>query len=112
VTVMVNVAVPLGLMLNELVTNAIKYGRRPAGDGGAPRRTGDYDVVVEIDGAGGSLRLSVIDAGQGMAEGFSLERSETLGLRLLRTLTRQLRGELTYDHVRGSRFTITCPLAT
>jgi two-component system, sensor histidine kinase PdtaS len=75
-------AVPIGLIVNELVTNAVKYAFR---DG----RKGSIHVILEP--AGGELRLSVRDNGGGMQ---GAAQGTGLGHRLLRALAAQLGGRL------------------
>jgi two-component system, sensor histidine kinase PdtaS len=111
VEVTIGTAVPLGLFLNELLTNAFKYGvpERPTRTSG---RTGPLlDVSVEIRTIGDEVSLAVIDSGPGMPENFDIERSRSLGLQLIRSLRRQLRGRFSYDCDQGSRFEIICPSA-
>ena len=105
----IDVAVPLGLCLNELLTNAFKYGvgrRHESSARPTERRTGDADVVVEVQQSGGMLEVAVMDSGAGLPEGVGLETTKSLGLRLVRTLALQLRGELCYDYGGGARFRI------
>jgi PAS domain S-box-containing protein len=79
-------AVPCGLILNELMSNAIKHAF-PAGRGGtvhlAMRRHGD-----------GACLLSVADDGAGLPPGLDPATPGSLGLRLIRTLARQLDGQI------------------
>lgn len=101
-------AIPAGLVLNELITNAFKYGL-PAAPGphapAQPRRTGaNCDVRINVSLADGRLQVEVLDSGAGLPDGTLNQRSSSLGLSLVRALTRQLRGELTYDYDNGSRF--------
>ncbi|MDO6414092.1 histidine kinase dimerization/phosphoacceptor domain -containing protein [Sphingomonas sp. BIUV-7] len=73
---------PLGLIMNELVTNAAKHG------------AGSIDVTYRI--SGGQHALIVCDEGDGLPDGFdpSVEM-KSLGMRVVKALTQQLRGELT-----------------
>ncbi|MET0344045.1 MAG: CHASE domain-containing protein [Polyangiales bacterium] len=83
-------AVPLGLLLNELVSNSFKHGF-PDG------RTGTLRVsLTRADD--GLCWLAVGDDGVGFAEGATEPSSRSLGLRLVRTLSRQLHGDLTLDN--------------
>ena len=111
VEVTVEIAVPLGLILNELLTNAFKYGLPvPMADGSLPpRRTGEgCDILIEVGLADeDQLRLAVTDSGNGLPAGFEPEQANTLGLRLVRSLNHQLRGKLEFDVDRGGRFVIT-----
>jgi two-component sensor histidine kinase len=86
VFVSIETAVPCGLILNELVSNCLKHAF-PGDRGGA--------VVVTVRTTGnGSGTLVVADDGAGLPPGLDLEQTETLGLQLVRTLVRQLRGTL------------------
>ncbi len=89
-------AVPFGLLLNELVTNAQKHAFPGAGKG---------RVDVRIDSEDG-LRLCVADNGRGMSEDIPLEGAKTLGLNLVSALARQLRGEVALERNPGTRWTI------
>jgi PAS domain S-box-containing protein len=86
-TVSIDTAVPVGLMLNELVTNALKYAF-PNG------RSGHLLVTLGAE-ADGEFTLRVHDDGVGLAPDFQLEQANTLGLRLVRMFTRQLRADVT-----------------
>ncbi len=83
----VDVAVPCGLIINELVSNALKHAF-PKG------RKGQVVITVRPAGEGG-LELLVADDGVGIPENLDLEDTKTLGLHLVTNLVNhQLRGEL------------------
>jgi two-component system, sensor histidine kinase PdtaS len=86
VAVSIDTAVPVGLMLNELVTNALKYAFP---DGRAGRLL--VALGAEPDGL---ITLRVQDDGVGLKPDFQLEQADTLGLRLVRMFARQLRAEV------------------
>lgn len=97
----VDIAVPCGLIVNELVGNALKHAF-PDGRSGA--------VSVRLADAGeGRLRLTVADDGVGMPEGFALERTSSLGLQLAVMLAKQIDGTMEMQRDRGTRFDITFP---
>lgn len=85
-------AMPLGLIVNELVTNALKYAF-PAGRAGVVR--------VELEQADGGAILCVVDDGVGMQS--ASPQSFGLGLKLVELLTRQLEGRLTIEGGQGVR---------
>jgi two-component sensor histidine kinase len=79
-------AIPLGLLINELVTNAVKHGY--------PDGAGMVEISArEIDGR---LHVEVSDRGVGLPEGFDIDQPRTsLGFRVITGLVRQLHGHLT-----------------
>lgn len=92
-------AVPVGLILNELLTNALKYGQHET------HGPDEFQAVdIHISGIDGSLRVQVSDNGPGLPEGFDLARPRGLGLELVRTLTRQLRGVIQVNPHAGASF--------
>ncbi len=98
-------AIPLGLYVNELVTNAIKYAY-PSGGG---------PVRVEAErGTDGALRLVVGDEGIGMPAGFDIATfaSKSLGMRVVTRLARQLGGHLAVPAGRGAVFVLDLPAGT
>ncbi|HYZ33870.1 MAG TPA: sensor histidine kinase [Crenalkalicoccus sp.] len=98
-------AVRLGLILNELIINAMKHGQR----GGSSAR-----VRVRLSRhAEGAMRLSVADQGDGLPEGFDPSKSGGLGMRLVQGLVHTLGARLeTECGGRGARFTVLLPAAS
>jgi len=80
-------AIPCGIIVNELVSNALKYAF-PNGQRGA--------VYVKLHGVGDrAIELVVGDTGIGIAEDMDFVNTETLGLKLVNMLSKQLEGSLT-----------------
>ena len=97
-------AAPLALILNELVTNALKYG--------CPQdRTCRIQVLLGPDGD--DCRLSVSDDGNGLPKGFTPKQTKSLGMRAIEALTRQLGGRFEIEDVdRGASFAVVFPRST
>jgi two-component sensor histidine kinase len=98
-TVMVQTddAIPLGLLVNELLTNAMKYA--------TPQTPGDIRVIVTANGP--VLRLEVRDHGPGLPSGWSAESSKSLGMKLISRLGRQLGGKAQWQNaLPGTRFVL------
>ncbi len=95
-------AIPCGLILNELVSNALKYGF-PGG------RSGTLTVrFMRLES--GDLSLLCRDDGVGIPESFDFEGSKSLGLRIVKILTKQIDGELILDRSgNGSTFEVRFP---
>lgn len=77
-------AIPCGLLVNELVTNALKHA--------FPDRRGTVEVALERED-GGRCRILVSDDGVGIPESVKLGEVSSLGFRLIPTLVGQLKGE-------------------
>ena len=93
-------AVPAVLLVNELITNAVKYGY--------PGRSAEVWVALGV--AGDDATISVRDEGVGLPADFDLQTGR-LGLRLVRAFAQQLRGDLrVLRHDPGTEFTLTFPL--
>ena len=98
----VDQAIPAGLILNELVSNALKHGF-PEG------RTGS--VVIEGSREQGRIHLAVQDDGIGVRPGVELVRSNSLGMQIIKILTRQLKGSFEVACGRPATFKISFPEA-
>jgi PAS domain S-box-containing protein len=90
-------AVPLGLILNELVTNCIRHAF-PKG------RKGVINIELKYDGA--RYHLCVEDDGVGFPQGISLENNHTIGLSLVKQLTLQMDGKIILEKDQGTCYTI------
>ncbi len=95
-------AVPCGLLVNELVTNAFKHAF-PGEQNGTIRielrREGDAEA-----------KLSVSDTGQGLPEELDIERIESLGMQLIPLLAEQVHGTLRVEPGPGARFELRFPI--
>jgi PAS domain S-box-containing protein len=97
VQVGLDVAVPLGLLLNELVSNSLKHAF-PEGRGG--------HILVRVehnqdDQPGRTMRLTVQDDGVGLPAGFDRTSTHTLGLKLVFALSEQLRARFLIENCGG-----------
>jgi PAS domain S-box-containing protein len=101
VSLSVNVAVPCGLILNELVSNALKHAFRGLG-----HAEGVVTVSLRV-GAQGLVRLCVRDNGTGLPAGFDWSQARSLGLRLVQMLAGQLHAAVEVSNAGGTEFTIT-----
>ncbi len=94
----VDTSIPCGLIINELVSNSLKYAF-PDG------REGRIHVELRKCEAN-ELLLVVRDNGIGLPEGFDARKTQSLGLKLVHTLVRQLRGKLEISGSNGAEFSI------
>ncbi|AFM26200.1 PAS domain-containing sensor histidine kinase [Desulfomonile tiedjei] len=91
-------AIPCGLILTELVTNALKHAFPKGGEG-----------VIEITLrriSGNEYQLVVRDDGVGFPENYTVEKSVSLGLKLVQAFAKRFRGEITLEGCRGAEVRI------
>ncbi|MCT7957787.1 PAS domain S-box protein [Laspinema palackyanum] len=94
----IDTAIPCGLTINELITNAFKYAFV---DG----LSGTISIDFHKDESD-TYELKISDNGVGLPPDLDFRNTESLGLKLVCNLTRQLDGEITLDRSHGSCFTI------
>lgn len=102
VCVPINHAVPCALALSELVTNALKHAF-------SGQRHGTLKVGFCLDAAAGEYIMYVEDDGPGISDEFFPDKSNSLGMTLLKALTDQLSGRLKIERFNGTRFVIVFP---
>lgn len=91
-------AIPCGLILNELITNAYKHAFKNQDKG---------NIQIDIINDEGNITLMVKDNGVGISEEISLENPDSLGVQLIRTLSIQLEGDAEFSHSEtGTEFTL------
>ncbi|MFA5268605.1 MAG: PAS domain S-box protein [Methanoregula sp.] len=93
----INKAIPLGLILNELFSNSLKYAF-------PDNRSGE--ISVDFTSTGGQYVLVFRDDGVGLPEGIDLDNTETLGLQLVTSLSGQIQGTVTLERGKGTGFRI------
>jgi two-component sensor histidine kinase len=80
-------AIPLSLILNELITNALKYAYTDTASG---------EVMIALKASAGTISLIVADQGCGLPEGFEARKSPSVGMKIIRSLSQQLRADLVF----------------
>jgi len=93
----IDTAIPLGLIINELISNSLKYAF-PEG------RKGEISLMIHQQGY--TLTLQYKDNGIGIPKDFDWRNAESLGLRLIISLVDQLDGTIELDQSSGTMFTI------
>ncbi|MES2683564.1 MAG: sensor histidine kinase [Pseudomonadota bacterium] len=91
-------AIPCGLIVNELVTNALKHGF-------PDRRGGSVTVATRLL-AGGRIEIAVSDDGIGIAEHLDLKTLSSLGMQLVQVLSEQLHAELAVQRRNPTRISL------
>ncbi|SFM71281.1 histidine kinase dimerization/phosphoacceptor domain -containing protein [Methanolobus profundi] len=90
-------AIPLGMIVNEIISNSLKHAFAPEEEG---------EIFVYLDLTNGKLTLTVGDNGRGFPEGMDFTQTESLGLQLVTTLTAQINGTIELDRNKGTKFKI------
>jgi len=94
----VDTIIPLGLIINELICNSLKYAF-------VNRDSGAILIGLKLDN--GSLQLEVKDNGEGFPQGFSIEKADSLGYKLIRSFSQKLEADLDLkSSENGTRITL------
>jgi two-component sensor histidine kinase len=101
VQVSVEQAIPCCLIVNEIITNALKHGRSA---------DGSCRIRIRTRSEEGHLVLEIGDEGPGLPADFETRRSDSLGVSIIKSLIGQMRGKLVTSSSPGATFHITVPL--
>jgi PAS domain S-box-containing protein len=99
ITLGIDSATPCGLIVNELLSNSLKYAF-------PEDRGGEIRVSLRAHGED-EIELKVSDNGVGMPEGLDFRNTDTLGLNLVNALAGQLQGKIEINREQGTEFRIT-----
>jgi two-component sensor histidine kinase len=102
IEVQVKIAVYLGLILNELLTNAIKYAFPGDTEG---------KIMIQLYNQNNIITCIIADNGVGFPEHLDFRNSESLGLTLINSLVQQLEGNVALERSSGTKFIITLKAA-
>ena len=94
----IDTAIPLGLIINELVVNAFKYAF--ADD------TDNQLTIILQKQAEENYKLTITDSGKGLPNDLNIQETKSLGLRLTQRLSKQLQGSCSYENINDSIFTV------
>jgi two-component sensor histidine kinase len=92
-----DLSIPCGLIVNELISNALKYAF-PEGESGK--------IIVCLHVRRNTVYLTIEDNGKGLPKGLDFRNTESLGLQLVVTLVEQINGEIDVDLSNGTKFLI------
>ena len=93
----INTAVPSGLIINEIISNSLKYAFDD--DRG--------EIKISLKKYDEEMVLKISDNGKGFPKDFDFRSTETLGLQLVNSLVQQLDGKIELDNTKGVGFRIT-----
>jgi len=81
----VNMAIPLGLIFNELITNSLKHVNEK-----------ELNIYIDVESLQSSIKIQYRDSGPGLKSDELFENSTSMGLRLIKRLTRQMQGSVKF----------------
>ncbi|HET6990298.1 MAG TPA: histidine kinase dimerization/phosphoacceptor domain -containing protein, partial [Bacteroidia bacterium] len=90
-------AIPCGLIINELLTNSLKYAF-------VEGKKGKIDIVIRQKD--GLITITIADNGKGLPSTIDFRNTESLGLQLVVSLIEQINGKIKLDTKKGTKFTI------
>ena len=90
--------IPLGLILNEIITNAFKY---------AFPYSGEDKISIQLKSENEKIFLIVTDNGRGLPENYDLSKNESFGIILMRGMTEDLDGHFNIENHNGTKVTVT-----
>ena len=96
----VDILIPLGLILNELITNALKYAY-------TEEQAGQLEISLQKEEQ--NLNLRVADNGQGLPDGFDPSRASSMGYQLIQAFVEKLKGKLTVRNMKGAEIMLSIP---
>ncbi len=99
----INTSIPLGLIINEIITNALKHAFPNEMPG---------SILISFHRAADKLKLEVADDGIGFPKDLDYKNTSSMGLQLVNSLSNQIDAELTVVMEKGTSFQITFPEKT
>jgi two-component sensor histidine kinase len=94
----IKTAVPCGLIINELLSNSLKYAFPQEREG---------EIHISLKAKDNKFKLIISDSGIGLPEDLDFRNTESLGLKLVNSLTNQIDGKIELDRSQGTKFKIT-----
>ncbi len=98
------IAIPVSLILCELVTNSLKYAFRERSYANTIEISYSRSVLNELPNS--RYKITVKDNGKSFPYDLNPENSSTLGLQLVYILSKQIKGKVSYDFDKGTEFTV------
>ncbi len=93
----VKTAIPVGIITSELLTNSIKHGFPESRKG---------TVKINMEAANGTVRITITDNGAGIPENVNISQGDSLGMKLIQALTKQIGGTFSVENCGGTCSTL------
>ena len=97
----VDIMIPLGLILNELISNALKYAFADGRNG---------ILSVQLENRANKLELEVSDNGVGVREDFNLENVDSTGFLIIKDFCTKLKAALSISNTKGTKINVSIPM--
>lgn len=101
----IDIAIPLGLILNELITNTLKHAFTDENNNSKIKEKKIHVTLVHND----NIVIEVQDNGKGLPVDFDPDVQESLGMRIVSNLVKQIDAKLRYENSDGAKFTLVLP---
>ena len=98
ISLSIDSAIPCGLIINELISNALKYAFHGNKSG---------EIKFSFKKYGNNIILIISDDGEGIPSHIDIKNTSSLGMRLIHSLTKQLDGNIVLEKGKGTTFTLT-----
>lgn len=99
VSLNLDLSIPCGLIINELVSNALKYAFEN-------RQEKGY-ILIKLKTDENYVYLTIADNGKGLPKNLDFRNTESLGLQLVTTLVEQINGTIELEKTKGTSYKIT-----
>jgi two-component sensor histidine kinase len=99
VSLNLDLSIPCGLIINELVSNALKYAF-------PENRKNEGYILISLKADKENIYLSIADNGVGLPKNLDFRNTESLGLQLVTTLVEQINGTITQENTTGTTYNI------
>lgn len=99
VSLNLDLSIPCGLIINELVSNALKYAF-------PENRKNEGYILISLKTDKENIYLSIADNGVGLPKNLDFRNTESLGLQLVTTLVEQINGTITQENTTGTTYNI------
>jgi len=102
VRIKIDAAIPLGLIINEIITNSIKHS--------GIQEQNESEINLHLENAHGFLVLRVGDNGKGFPNDFDPEKTSSLGTKAILLLAKQIHANISWKNNNGAQWELSIPL--
>ncbi|MDC0230333.1 PAS domain-containing protein [Aureispira] len=104
ISLSIDTAVPLGLLINEIITNSLKYGIKENTEGAISISINKHFSSKDDDLDNSVFHMVIGDNGAGYSDKINFDNTKSLGMKLIKSLTRQLNGTISKDNSKAGTY--------